>query len=260
MKILRNLLAHPLSRGFDLDAPETSSLRRTIIEQKPFLKAIYHSWYELLIGALPQGVEQPLLELGSGGGFFESLKPDIITSDLLPMPHLKTVLDGQQLPFASGCLGGIGMINVLHHLPDPRAFFLEASRCVRTGGVVSMIEPWITPWSYLVYSLLHHEPIDPQAPTWEFDQHGPLSGANGALPWIIFQRDRSSFETQFPQWQIVDRQLMMPFSYLVSGGVSMRSLMPGFTYPLWQAFENGLRPWMGFWGMFAHITLSRRND
>ncbi|KAA3646413.1 MAG: class I SAM-dependent methyltransferase [Chloroflexi bacterium] len=257
MSILHRLLAHPLTRNLDLDTPETSALRRRIIQEKPFLKRIYLDWYTILLEALPQNDHHSILELGSGGGFFDTLKPNIITSDLLPMPHLKAVLDGHKLPFAPASLDGIVMINVLHHLPDARSSFREASRCVRRDGIIAMVEPWITPWSYQIYNRLHHEPIDTQAETWEFDQHGPLSDANGALPWIIFQRDRSIFESEFPEWHIVEIQPFMPFRYLVSGGVSMRSLMPVMGYPVWKAVESLLTPWMDFWGMFAHIVLSR---
>jgi hypothetical protein len=31
-----------------------------------------------------------------------------------------------------------------------------------------MIEPWVTPWSRFVYNLLHHEPFDPETPSWNF--------------------------------------------------------------------------------------------
>lgn len=32
--------------------------------------------------------------------------------------------------------GRIVMTNVLHHFPQPRLFFTEATRCVRSGGVI----------------------------------------------------------------------------------------------------------------------------
>src|SRR5262244_3270831 len=64
----------------------------------------------------------------------------------------------------------------------------QATRCVRLGGVVAMIEPWVTPWSRFVYTRLHHEPFQPEAEQWEFPVRRPRSGANGALPYIIFVR------------------------------------------------------------------------
>lgn len=126
-----------------------------------------------------------------------------------------------------------------------------------TGSGIVMIEPWVTSWSRLIYSKLHHVPFRPEAPEWEFQQRGPLSGANIALPWIIFQRDRKRFESEFPQWHLRTVKLMMPFSYIVSGGVSLRSLSPGWSYGLWSTLEHTLRPLMPKLAMFAQIVLQK---
>jgi len=85
-----------------------------------------------------------------------------------------------------------------------------------------------------------------------------LSGANSALPWIIFDRDRTRFEREFPEWQIHTIKPFMPFRYLLSGGVSMHSLMPGWSFALWRNLENLLRPWMKSLAMFALIVLRKK--
>lgn len=253
--MLRLFFTHPLTRGLELDAPEMTTLRRRIIQEKPFLRQVYRDWYALLASALPDLPDGIVLELGSGGGFLKEFVPGLITSEVFHVPNVDAVVDGQFLPFPAATLKGILMTNVLHHMPQPRAFFIESARCVRPGGVIAMIEPWVTPWSRLVYGRMHHEPFQPHAQNWEIRQKGPLSGANGALPWIIFQRDRAQFEKEFPEWQIQDICPCTPFRYLISGGVSMRNLMPGWTHGLWRQIENNLRPWMKTWAMFAQITL-----
>jgi hypothetical protein len=118
-----------------------------------------------------------------------------------------------------------------------------------------MIEPWVSHWSRFVYTHLHHEPFQPESPVWEFPSSGPLSGANGALPWIVFARDRRRFEAEFPQWQIEHVRPMMPFRYLLSGGVSLRPLTPAWSFGLWSAAESVLGPWERSLAMFAQITL-----
>ena len=120
-----------------------------------------------------------------------------------------------------------------------------------------MVEPWVTPWSRWVYRRLHHEPFRPDEGDWEFSQEGVLSGANIALPWILFQRDRAQFVLEFPPWQIRALKLMMPFRYIVSGGVSLRSLQPGWSYALWCHLEQMLRPFMPKLAMFAQIVLQK---
>jgi SAM-dependent methyltransferase len=220
--MLKSLLAHPLTRGLDIDDPRTTHLRLQTIQEKRFLRQIYQEWYKAIPAVLPSG-EGAVLELGAGAGFMRNFIPDLITSELFYCPNVRAVIDALRLPFASQSLRGIAMTNVLHHLPQPRFFFAEATRCVRPGGVVAMIEPWVTPWSRFVYIRLHHEPFEPETLSWELPTSGPLSGANDALPWIIFGRDRLKFEQEFPHWGIELIKPIMPFRYLLSGGVSLHA-------------------------------------
>src|SRR5688572_20807566 len=179
-RMLRNLLSHPLTRGIDLDDPRTTALRREIIQAKPFLRRIYHEWYSMLAKDLPVG-EGRVLELGSGAGFLPEVVAETITSEVFVCPGIDVVLDGLRMPLADASLRAVVMTNVFHHLPDVRRFLREATRTVRAGGVVAMIEPWNSTWSNFIYTRLHHEPFHPDAAQWEFDPTGPLSGANEAL-------------------------------------------------------------------------------
>lgn len=250
--LLHRCLAHPLTKGMSVDDPRTTALRRDIILSKPFLRQLYVEWYTRLARITPPN--STFLELGSGGGFFRDFVPNLITSELFPTPGVERVVDAHQLPFEDGLLDGIVMTDVLHHIPDVRRFFREASRCVKTAGAILMIEPWNTPWSKWVYQHLHTEPFDP-AGGWTISSSGPLSGANGALPWIVFERDRRQFEQEFKHWAIKSIEPLMPFSYLMSGGVSLRSLMPGWAYRPCRWFESRLNQTR--WGMFALIELTR---
>ena len=215
--VLKSLLAHPLTRGLDLDDPRTTELRLSIIQGKPFLRQLYCEWYEEICAAIPEG-DAPVLELGSGGGFLRDFIPGLITSDVFRIPQLSLVLDGCALPFRPASLRGIAMTEVLHHIPDAERFFAEAARCVRPGGVVVMVEPWVTAWSRFVWGPLHHEPFLPEADSWMIPPSGPLSGANGALPWIIFERDREIFGERFPEWEVRPIRVNLPLRYLLSGG------------------------------------------
>jgi SAM-dependent methyltransferase len=251
------LLSHPLTRGRDINHPSTTSLRRTIVQSKPFVRRIYDEWYRKIASHIPSLPGQ-VLEVGSGAGFLADYVPDLITSEVFSLPGIRCVLDGVSLPFAGGSLKGIVMTNVLHHIQEPSALFAEAQRCLRPGGAVILVEPWVSRWSRVVYTRLHHEPFLPEHPGWSHSLAGPLSGANGALPWIILQRDRQAFEAQFPDLAITKTELLMPFRYLVSGGVTMRSLMPGITFRLWELLETGMKPWMDRWAMFALVVVEKR--
>jgi SAM-dependent methyltransferase len=256
--MLKDVLTYLLTRGMQIDNSHSPVLHPSIIRQKSFLRRIYEEWYSTITEHLPQN-ESPVLELGSGGGFLVDFVPKLITSEILFCRHVEVVLDGSHLPFVNDCLGGIVMTDVLHHLFHPQQFFAEARRCVRAGGTIIMIEPWVTPWSRLVYSKLHHEPFLPEAPEWSSPVRSPLSGANSALPWIIFERDRAQFERDFPEWQICTIKPFMPFRYLLAGGVSIRGFMPGWSFALWRNLEKLLQPWMKDLAMFALIVLVRES-
>ena len=84
-----------------------------------------------------------------------------------------------------------------------------------------------------------------------------MSGSNQALPWILFERDRDQFNSAVPEWSVEDLQLHSPFSYLISGGVSFRSLLPGKFFRLWREIEDLFIPFMPKLAMFATIRLVR---
>lgn len=248
--MLASLLSHPLTRNLSVDDPRTTQLRRRIVREKRFLHALYTEWYERLIRALP--ATDNVLELGSGAGFLQELLPNVITSEVFESPGVRLVASACDLPFPDRCLDAIVMTDVFHHIPDVDRFLTEASRCLRVRGRLVMIEPWRTSWSEWVYTNLHSEPFSPES-DWSIPASGPLSGANGALPWIVFHRDKARFAELHPRFRMLTIEPMMPFSYLLSGGVSMRSLMPGWMYRPVRALEGMLD--QSRWAMFALIDL-----
>ena len=253
MNLILLRLSHPLTRGLSVDDPQTTLLRRRIIRDKTFLRSIYCEWYGKIVSHLPAS-RKAVLELGSGAGFFTEFLPEVITSEVFEMPGVARVVDACDLPFPAQALDAIVMTDVFHHIPDSGRFLHEAARCIRGGGRVIMVEPWRTPWSEWVYTRLHTEPFSPDG-SWTLPPAGPLSGANGALPWIVFERDRLRFEQDHPQWRLLGVKVMMPFVYLLSGGVSLRALAPGWMYGFCRRLERRLNQCR--WGMFALIVLER---
>jgi SAM-dependent methyltransferase len=255
MKMLRQIMAHPLTKGLDIDDPGTTALRREIIRTKPFLMRCYQEWYDLAIASLPD-MPGRVVEIGSGAGFFRERLPGLITSDVFVAPGVDLVFDARQMPFPDASLRAVVMFNVFHHVPDVSAMLREAARALAPGGRIVMIEPWVTPWSRLIYTRLHHEPFSETAREWTFTGTGPLSSANGALPWIVFRRDAKLFAERFPDLKCVSIRPFMPLRYLLSGGVSMRSLSPAWSFGFWRGLERLLPA--GCFGMFAHVVVERR--
>jgi SAM-dependent methyltransferase len=242
----------------DLDDPATTLLHSRLIQKKPFLKKLYIDFYKQFQKVTPDCENKLLVEIGSGGGFIKGVIPNVITSDVLTLLNVDKVFSALDMPFKDSSVDAFFMVDVLHHIPDPRKFFIEMTRCLKIDGKIAMIEPANTCWSRFIYKNFHHELFDPQA-DWELTggKEHPVSHGNGALPWIIFSRDRRIFEKEFPSLRVVRIRNHTPLRYLLSGGLTLRQLVPSFTYPAFKAVEWLLSPFDNLLGMFQTIELGK---
>jgi len=256
MKILEWLKLPQTRHIEDLDDPAVTLLHAQVIQGKPFLKKTYIDFYRRFLKAVPCPEGKVLVELGSGGGFIKDVIGNVVTSDILNLPNVDKIFSAVEMPFEQGSVDAFFMIDVLHHIADPKAFFTETLRCLKIGGKVVMIEPANTLWSRFIYRNFHHEVFDTEA-GWGLEKAGPLSQGNGALPWIIFFRDLKMFEREFPSLKIVRMRAHTPFCYLLSGGLTLRQLVPSFAYPAVKAVEYLLSPANNLLGMFQTIELEK---
>ena len=256
MKIIEWLRLPETKKITDFDDPATTLLHGEIIQKKPFLKRVYIDFYRQFVGAVGEPAGKVLVELGSGGGFIKDVIPGVVTSDILELPNVDRVFSAVEMPFDKESVDAFFMIDVLHHIGEPRAFFSEALRRLKTGGKIVMIEPANTPWSRFIYKSFHHELFDTEA-GWELGETGPVSHGNGAIPWIIFSRDRKIFEREFPCLRVAAMRNHTPLRYLLSGGLTLRQLAPSWSYLLFKALEYLLSPLNGLLGMFQTIELQK---
>ena len=222
-----------------LDSPERTLFHKEIILRKTFLRKLYTRWYLTMVSALEGLPEGILVELGSGGGFFKKYVPQVICSDILDLPVNDMTFSALEMPFKDDSVSGIFMVDTFHHIPDSGQFLREAGRVLKKDGIIMMIEPANSWWGRFIYRKFHHEPFDPEG-DWKFPLSGPMSGANGALPWIVFERDKSIFEDKFPRFEISVISYHTPLVYLLSGGVSFRQFVPGFSYGLFSLLDRML--------------------
>ncbi len=90
---------------------------------------------------------------------------------------------------ADEIFAGVVMLDVLHHLERPIEFLKEASRVLKPGGRLAMIEPAMTTLARRFYDRFHEEPVDMQA-----DPFAPVTinpdrdpfDANQAIPSLLF--------------------------------------------------------------------------
>ena len=74
------------------------------------------------------------LELGCGSGNFKEFLPTSVAVDIQRAPWLDVVADAHELPFEGASVSNIVLIDVFHHLADPRRFLAEVERVLTPGG------------------------------------------------------------------------------------------------------------------------------
>jgi hypothetical protein len=201
--------------------------------RKPLLREEYHRLYQRLVAGLTDdNPEQPrvAVEIGSGMGQLREVIPGLICTDLFPNPWIDHVCSAYALPFEPGTVSDLILIDVFHHLEKPFAFLAEAGRCLRHGGRVHILDPYISLTSRPVFHFGHHEPIGRPG---DID-HGTAPpaepgyyAAQGNATHIFF---RNAISPPPDGFSIVSRQRWSCWSYLLSGGFSK----PAF-YPPWFA-------------------------
>ncbi|NUM31986.1 MAG: class I SAM-dependent methyltransferase [Bacteroidetes bacterium] len=244
---------------YDLDDPRRTVLHKEIILSKPFLKKLYIEWYNSFKKECSKFENPKIIELGSGGGFIKEVMPDVLTSDILHLAENDLTFNALEMPFENNTIDAFLMIDVFHHVPDSDKFLNEMQRCLKPGGKIIMNEPWNSIWGRFIYKNFHHETFNPQG-NWTIPSNGPMSDANGALPWIVFYRDRKKFEEKFKDLKIKVLKPHTPLRYLLSGGVSMKSLVPDFSFGLFSAIEKILSPFAAMFSMFATIIIEKKNQ
>jgi SAM-dependent methyltransferase len=237
------------------DVSNISNIQRKI-KTKPALKYFYEACYkkyEECLRLCPDG--GVVLEIGSGGGFAKEKIPNLVTSDVIPYPNVDKVVDATQLDFKDDSLSAIFLLNTFHHIPDVEKFLKEADRCLKPGGRILIIDQHIGWISKIILKYFHHEPFDPNTDKWSFNSTGPLSGANGALAWIVFQRDKKRLETLFDRLRMLTYRSHTPLLYWISGGLKSWSLAPKALIPFWLHFEKILLQISEDFGSFTDVEL-----
>lgn len=241
---------------FGLDDPRRTLAHKQIILSKPFLKRLYVEWYTRIKEELPVNA-QKIVELGSGGGFMKDVIENVITSDVLELPDNDMMLNGLDMSFEDNSIDAFVMVDVFHHVPDSEKFLAEMYRTLKPGGRIIMSEPCNSIWGRFIYQNFHHETFNPKG-GWTIPGSGPMSDANGALPYIVFERDQAIFKSKFPGFEILKNRKHTPLRYLLSGGVSMKQLVPNASFKIISGIENLLSPFRQWFSMFQLIVIEKK--
>ncbi len=220
-------------------------------------------------------VRGPNIEVGAGHGSYAENSPDVISCDIATCPWLDCAADACHLPFRAESLSNIIMIDVLHHLADPIAFFSEAMRTLAPGGRVLMIEPYTSPLSWIAWRYFHDEHIDMSADLFSEEVVAepaalpPIGSgavakdpwdANTAIPTLMFWREIGRFRERFPELSVVQRDRFDLLLYPLSGGFEQRPLIPSWCVPTIRWLERSLRPLARMMAFRCMIVVEKADD
>lgn len=242
--------------------PHTSKTieHHSIWQDKPVLRVLYNDYRNRLQENLVDG---PTLEIGAGSGNLKSLLAGSLAIDIQKLPWLDAVADAHRLPFRDNYFSNIVMIDVLHHLESPYLFFQEASRVLTPGGRLALIEPAITPVSWIIYHFFHPEPVliseDPLANRTLSKDRDPFD-SNQAIPTVLFGARRKQFLTTFPEFKTLGNSKFAIASYLLSGGFQPWTLLPRRLAPLLLRLERYLDKVLGGLAAFRMIVLIEKSS
>jgi SAM-dependent methyltransferase len=198
---------------------------------------------------------RPILEIGSGPGFFKEFCPESIATDIEPSPWIDRVIDGTKLPFDDREVGNIVMVDVFHHLPRPGAFLAEAARALTPGGRIVMLEPWTSVLGYPFYRHIHHEGADRHVnPENPFTNGKTPFDGNAAIPRLFFYAHHKRLPESL---RVLRVQRKSALCWLFTGGFRDLCLLPARLVPMFNALDAVLAPLAGLIALRALITLER---
>jgi SAM-dependent methyltransferase len=261
--VLQRLLCLPELRNVNIDGSNRLTVHASILARKPMLARVFEECHEVMLdidrcrfGNTP-GLR---VELGAGVAPIKLTRADVLATDVIPSPSLDGVLDAEHLDLPDASVRTLFGQNCFHHFRNPHQFLLEAERVVVPGGGVVLIEPYFGPVACLVYKrLFASERFDKAMLGWQTNATGPMWGANQALSYVVFKRDRSVFVREFPRLELVE---MFPLTnylrYLLSGGLNFRQLVPTSSERSIRTVETLLRPARRLLALHHVIVLRRR--
>ena len=202
--------------------------------------------------------ETPIyVELGAGVVPMKAKFPNVKSTDIVDAPHLDGVLDATALDLQDESVDGLLLQNTFHHIPDPDAFLRECNRVLKPGGRVIILDPYYNFLSSRLYRILFSTETFDVNGNWNDATEHAMIGANQALSYIVFKRDRSRFESTNPNLKIV-KTFPAPggLRYILSGGLNFHRVAPRPLFPLIRKFEN-LSPVLNFFAIHWVVVLEK---
>jgi hypothetical protein len=262
MSRLLDRLQEPEVDGCPVDGLARFEAHRLVLRRKAQIRGVFDEFHQTFV-QLDQRLfvgEGLVVELGAGVYPVCETVPGVLATDVVAAPHLDRVLDAGAMDLPDASVHAFYLQNVFHHFPQPSRFFAELERTLVAGGGAILIEPASGPFAAWLYPrLFATEGYDKQAASWETSVGGPMSGANQALSYLVFDRDLVRFQAEHPTLEVVHRDVLGNWlRYLLSGGLNFRPLFPSAGVGLLKLFERMLTPLRRVLGLHRVIVLRKR--
>lgn len=262
MKSIINLLREPSLDGMDVDKKNRLALHHKILEKKRMLRDVFTEFHHLFNKLNHQffttghGLE---VELGAGVSPIRDTYPDVLATDIVEASYLDKVINAEAMDLSDNSVKVIYGQNCFHHFPHPDRFFSELERILIPGGGVILLEPYYGPCASFLYKrLFRTEGFDKAYPHWKTPISGPMNGANQALSYIVFVRDRAVFESKHPSLKIVYTQCVGNYlKYLISGGLNFKQLLPDYMTGFINIVEKLLSPFNRWLALHYVIVIKK---
>lgn len=186
------------------------------------------SYFSFLYEIVNQELEtfDSILEVGAGAAISNIfVSRNIVRTDILPFNEFNVLGNCamERLPFKDSSFDAVLAFDSIHHSEQPSKAIIELLRVIRKGGKIILVEPFVSPLSYLPYKIFHHEDT-----SWDFKEQGsielslrnlnPETGDQGVSRFIINQL--SNWRTTNFSKLTVSTTYLSPLSFFATGGVS----------------------------------------
>jgi SAM-dependent methyltransferase len=262
MRWIFDFFSDPLLKDMNVDSLNRFELHKNMLLKKRMLREVFMEFHYLfkkldLRFLNGTGLE---VELGAGVSPMRDSYPNILATDVVASPNLDRVINAQEMDLDDKSVRVFYGQNCFHHFPDPERFFMELDRVLVPGGGVILLDPYYGPFASFLYKrLFRTEGFDKKYPSWKTPLAGPMNGANQALSYIVFVRDRKSFELKYPSLKIVHEQRVGNYlKYVLSGGLNFRQLLPDSMIGFINILEKILWPLNKIFSLH-HVIVIRKN-
>lgn len=261
MKSIINALRDSSLDEMNVDGQDRFLLHGKMLARKRLLREVFTEFHHMFrrLDERFLTASGARIELGAGVAPIKNSYPDVVATDIVDAKFLDRALDAQNMDLPEQSVRVFYGQNCFHHFPNPSKFFFELERVLPPGGGAILLEPHYGPFASFLYKrLFSTEGFDKNFPTWETPATGPMNGANQALSYVVFVRDRRRFEKEHPSLKIVHEECCGNYlKYFLSGGLNFKQLCPDALNPLVNFMQWCLTPFQRLLALHHVVVIKR---